>query len=75
MPNKSAYLSISEAAELMGVPVSTARSRLFRAKIVPDPGRNENGKMAAFYRRADVEKLIAEGFRPPGRPKAGEARR
>lgn len=49
--------------------------RLNRANVPSWPGRSEAGRLVTRYRRADVEKLIAEGFRPPGRPKAGEAKR
>jgi hypothetical protein len=78
MPNEKLpdKITINEVVSLMGVPRSTARQRLDTAGIRKYLGRHPTSKRpVVLYPRADVEKLIAEGFRPPGRPKAGEARR
>jgi hypothetical protein len=56
-------------AMMGGVPRSTARNRLRKAKIRHSIGRHpESRRVAVLYRREDVEKLIAEGIRPQGRP-------
>jgi hypothetical protein len=76
-PDTLHAFTLDEVRAMMGnVPRSTARHRLAKAGVAELFGRHPTSRrVAVLYPREDVERMLREGFKPPGRPSTKDAKR